>query len=75
MVNPQNSRDKKEHFNLIEDIKNDKVKLAIAIGVILLIIIVIIYLVMRSNNSQGGAGMIDMYSDYMPLTLTNTPQM
>ena len=43
MVNPQNSRDKKEHFNLIEDIKNDKTKLAIAIGVILLIIAVIVY--------------------------------
>ena len=75
MVNPQNSRDKKEHFGIIEDIMNNAVYLAIAIGVILLIVIVIIYLLMQNNKSQGGAGMMDMFSDYTPMNLTNTPTM
>lgn len=75
MVNPQDSRNKKEHFNFIDDIMADGVKLGIAIGVIVLIIGVIIYFLMHHNKSQGGAGMMEMLSDYAPITLTNTPLM
>jgi hypothetical protein len=73
MVNPGNSRDKKEHFNIIDDIMGDNVKLAIAIGVIILII-VIIYLVM-TNKPQSGAGMMMEYmSEVSPMApLTATP--
>lgn len=74
MVNPQNPHDKKEHFDFIKDIMANPLMIAIAIGVIILII-VIIYMLMNGNKSQGGAGMIDMYSDYAPMTLTNTPAM
>ena len=75
MVNPGNSRDKKEHFNIIEDIMGDGLKLAIAIGVIILIIVVV-YLVMHHNKSQGGAGMMEFLSDVSPMApLTATPQM
>ena len=75
MVNPGNSRDKKEHFNIIDDIMGDGVKLAIAIGVIVLIIVAI-YLVMHHHKTQGGAGMMEMLSDISPMApLTNTPSM
>jgi hypothetical protein len=75
MVNPKNSREQKEHFNIIDDITGDGVKLAIAIGVIVLIIVAI-YLVMHHNKSQGGAGMMEMLSDVSPMApLTNTPSM
>ncbi len=75
MVNPKNSRDKKEHFNIIEDITGDGVKLAIAIGVIILIIIAV-YLIMHHNKTQGGAGMMEMMTDFSPMApLTNTPSM
>jgi hypothetical protein len=73
MVNPQNSRDKKERFNIIDDIMADGVKLAIAIGVIILIIIIIF--ILMTSNKQTGAGMTENFSDYSPMNLTNTPQM
>ncbi len=77
MANPGNSRDKKEHFNIIEDITGDTLKLAIAIGVIVLIIVAI-YLIMHHRKSQGGAGMgmMEYLSDISPMApLTATPQM
>ncbi len=77
MANPGNSRDKKEHFNIIEDIMGDTIKLAVAIGVIILIIVVIFLLM--SHKPQGGVGagmgMMDM-TDVSPMApLTATPQM
>jgi hypothetical protein len=75
MVNPRNSRDKKEHFNIIDDIKGDSVKLAIAIAIIVLIIVAI-YLIMHHNKTQEGAGMMDILSEFSPMApLTATPQM
>jgi hypothetical protein len=77
MANPGNSRDKKEHFNIIDDITGDGVKLAIAIGVIILIIVAV-YLIMHHNKNQGGAGMgmMEYISDVSPMApLTATPQM
>ena len=74
MVESKNTRDKKEHFNFIEDIVNDTMKLAIAIGVIVLIIGVIIYFLIHHNKSQGGAGFMEFVSDTSPMAqLTNTP--
>jgi hypothetical protein len=75
MVNPGKSRDKKEHFNIIDDITGDGVKLAIAIGIIVLIIAAV-YLLMHHHKTQGGAGMMEMLSDISPMApLTATPQM
>jgi hypothetical protein len=72
MVNPNNNRNKKEHFNLVEDIMNDKMKLAIAIGVIILIMVAV-YLMIK-NKPQAGAGMMEFLSDTSPMApLTATP--
>jgi hypothetical protein len=72
MVNPKNSRDKKEHFS-IDMIMGNPLYLGISIGVIVLIIGIIVYFTMFHNKSQGGAGMMELYSDYTPMNLTNTP--
>jgi hypothetical protein len=75
MANPRNSRDKKEHFNIIQDIMDDGVKLAIAIGIIVLIIVAV-YLIMHHHKTQGGAGMgmMEYMSDVSPMAaLTATP--
>jgi hypothetical protein len=75
MVNPVNSRDKKEHFNLINDVLGDPIKIAIAIGIIVLIIIAV-YLFIHHSKTQGGAGMMEYLSDVSPMApLTATPQM
>lgn len=76
MVNPNNSRDKKqENFNVFQDIMNDGTKLAIAIGVIILLVVVV-YLIVTHNKSQGGAGMMEFLSETSPMApLTNTPTM
>ena len=75
MANLRNSRDKKEHFTIIDNIMDNPVMLAIAIGVILLIIIAI-FLIMNHSKAQGGAGMMEYMSDISPMApLTNTPSM
>jgi hypothetical protein len=75
MVNPNNNRDKKEHFNLIEGIMNDPLKMAIAIAIIVLIIVAI-YFFMKNGKPQDGAGMMEFLSDTSPMApLTNTPNM
>ena len=76
MVNYPNKKKNPEHFNFIEDIMNDGVKLAIAIGVIVLIIILAVFLLMRHNNSQSGSGIMEFLSDTSPMApLTATPAM
>ena len=65
-------RDKKEHFS-IDMIMGNPLYLGIAIGVIVLIIGIIIYFTMFHNKYQGGASMMELYSDYTPMNLTNTP--
>jgi hypothetical protein len=70
----RNNRDKKEHFDLIQDILNDNVKLAIAI-IIIILIGVVIYLLLNPQN-QSGAGMMELLSETSPMApLTNTPSL
>jgi hypothetical protein len=72
MANPNNRN--KEKFDLVQDILNDNVKLAIAV-VILILIAVVLYMVFNSKN-QTGSGMMDLLSDTSPMVpLTNTPSM
>ena len=72
MANPNNRN--KEKFDLIKDILDDKMKLAIAV-VILILIAVVIYMVFNQNR-QSGAGMMELLSDTSPMVpLTNTPSM
>ena len=74
MANPRDNR-KQENFDLIQDIMNDKVKLAIAIG-ILILIIVVVYMLLTHKKPFGGAGMMELFSETSPMApLTNTPSM
>ncbi len=77
MANSNNARNnKKEHFNLIEDIMNDKMKLAIVIAIIVLTgVAIYLYL---NQHPQSGAGFMNSLSlsDTSPMApLTNTPSM
>jgi len=73
MANSKNARDnKKEHFNLINDIMDDPVKLAIVIAIIVLSGVAIYLFVNQKHNTVGG--MIGSLSDISPMApLTNTP--
>ena len=72
MANSKDNR-KQEKFDFVQDILNDKVKLAIAIGIIILIIVVI-YMLLTNKKPLSGAGMMELYSDTSPMApLTNTP--
>ena len=76
MVNPKDNRNKKEHFNFIQDIIDDTMKLFIALGVIALVAVVAVYFLFFHNKSQGGAGMMEFLSDTSPMApLTATPSM
>jgi hypothetical protein len=76
MVDPKNNTpNKKEHFNVIDDIMGDSVKLAIAIAIILLIVVAV-YLFIHHHKTQAGSGLMEMLSDVSPMApLTNTPSM
>jgi hypothetical protein len=74
MANSKNARNNKEHFDLIKDIMNDKVKLAIVIAIILLSILAVYLFVTQKH--QTGSSFIASLSDTSPMApLTQTPSL
>jgi hypothetical protein len=73
MANSKNARnDKKEHFDFIQDVMSNPIKLAIVIAIIVLSGVAI-YLFLTQQQTTG-SNMFSSLSDTSPMApLTNTP--
>ncbi len=74
MANSKNARNNKEHFDLVETIMANKLKLAIIIAIIILSGVAV-YLYMTQHQSGGSLAAFSIsLSDTSPMApLTNTP--